>query len=80
MIVYCTSGGTENGEGTSGEYERRNSVVEVSNTDIDEEEISFSIVNPPGGFHDSRSKKQIHRTKLACLEAYLILLSSRRIF
>lgn len=46
-MEYDSDGGTENGEGTSGEYERRNSVVEVSNTDIDEEEISFSMVNPP---------------------------------
>lgn len=37
--------GEENGE-HSGEYERRNSVVEVSNTDIEEDDISFAIIQP----------------------------------
>ncbi|XP_063681098.1 serine/threonine-protein kinase TAO1-like [Bolinopsis microptera] len=44
------SEGEENGmmgDNEHNEYERRNSVVEVSNAEVDDEEISFSIVNPP---------------------------------
>ena len=42
------SEGEENGNCSDEEQlERRNSVVEVNNMDVDEEEISFSIANPP---------------------------------
>ena len=44
-MEFDSDTGEENGEG-SGEYERRNSVVEVSNTDVDEEEISFALIQP----------------------------------
>lgn len=43
------SEGEENGSYANEEetFERRNSVVEVNNMDVDEEEITFSVANPP---------------------------------